>query len=214
MNAPSRYPRGVSERNRVTPESEIVAVPLRGRFMGNRGCLHEGRDIVRPWKVRPWLICELEFRGRRVAQWSARRYTVLFFHDEAVALAAGHRPCAQCRYRRYRDWCAAWEAAHGRREPAPAMDARLHGERLDGRRQRRHEAPWPGLPDGAFVHHRGRPALVLGDSVVGWTTGGYQAPEARPTGGVAVVLTPPATLGVLGHGYRPVVAVERRAEGV
>lgn len=176
--------------------------------MGNRGCLHEGRDIVRPWKLRAWLTCELEFRDRRVTQWNPGRYTVLFFHDEAVALAAGHRPCAECRNRRYRDWCAAWEAAFGGRESAAGMDLRLHGERLDGRRQRRHEAPWPDLPDGAFVHHGGRPALVLGDAAVGWTTAGYQAPESRPTDGAAVLLTPPATIGVLRHGYRPEIAAE------
>ena len=198
----------------MTPEGEIVAVPLRGLFMGNRGCLHEGREIVRAWKTRNWIICEPEFRGRRVVQWNPGRYTPLFFHDEAVAFAAGHRPCAECRNRRYRDWCDAWEAAFGERASAATIDRRLHGERLDGQSQRRHGVPWADLPDGAFVHAAGRPALVWGDRLVVWTAEGYQKTESRPAAGTAVVLTPAATLGVLGRGYRPDVALPRLvAEG-
>jgi hypothetical protein len=195
------------ERNRVTPEGEIVAIPLRGLFMGNRGCLHEGREIVRAWKTRSWIVCARDFRGRRVVQWNAGRYTPLFFHDEAVAFAAGHRPCAECRHRRYRAWCDAWEAAFGKRASAPTIDRRLHTERLDGRSQRRHRAPWADLPDGAFVQTAGGPALVWGDRLVGWTAAGYRTPEARPAAGTTAVLTPPATLAVLRHGYRPDVAL-------
>lgn len=197
----------MTERNRVTPEGQIVAIKLRGLFMGNRGCLHEGREIVRLWKTRSWLVCTPDFRGRRVAQWSLGRYTPLFFHDEAVAFAAGHRPCAECRRLRYRAWGDAWEAASGDRPSAAAMDARLHAERVEGGSQRHHRAPWAELPDGAFVHHQGRPALVWGGQIVGWATTGYQLPEARPDTGAATVLTPPATLAVLRHGYRPDVAL-------
>jgi hypothetical protein len=139
-------------------------------------------------------------------QWSPGRYTPLFFHDEAVAFAAGHRPCAQCRHRRYRAWCDAWEAAIGERAAAATMDGRLHAERLDGRAQRRHEASWVDLPDGTFVHTAGGPALVWGDHLVGWTTSGYQTPGRRPTTGTALVLTPPATVAVLRHGYGPEIA--------
>lgn len=86
------------------------------------------------------------------------------------------------------------------------MDRRLHGERLDGRVQRRHQARWADLPDGAFVHTGQGPALICGNHIVGWTTAGYQAPEPRPVAATAVVLTPPATLAVLRHGYRPEIA--------
>lgn len=190
----------------MTPEGEIVAVPLRGLFMGNRGCLHEGREIVRAWKTRSWIVCEREFRGRRIVQWNPGRYTPLFFHDEAVGFAAGHRPCAECRNRRYRAWCDAWEAAFCERASAARMDDQLHSERLGGGVQRRHETPWADLPDGAFVHIAGRPGLVWGNQLVAWTAEGYEAPEPRPAAGTAVVLTPPATLAVLRHGYRPEIA--------
>ncbi len=42
-------------------------------------------------------------------------YTPLFFHDEAVALAAGHRPCAECRQDRYDGFLDRWEAVTGER---------------------------------------------------------------------------------------------------
>ena len=53
-------------RNRVTPLGELVADPARGLVYGNRGCLHDadGR-IRRPYQVRRWIACRLEFRGRR-----------------------------------------------------------------------------------------------------------------------------------------------------
>jgi hypothetical protein len=41
-----------------------------------------------------WIICVLEFKGRRHRIMVPGHYTELFFLDEATALAAGHRPCA------------------------------------------------------------------------------------------------------------------------
>src|SRR5687767_7440342 len=113
------------------PTGEIVSSPLTCRWMGNRGRLHEGEERVirRPFALRRWITCETDFRGRRAAQWTPGRYTVLFLYDEAVALAAGHRPCAQCRYRDYRAFIDAWAAAHacsGDRVSADDVDARLH----------------------------------------------------------------------------------------
>jgi len=68
--------------------------------MGNHGRLHTGRgtrDIVRNHQNKTWIICALSFKDRRLTQWEPNHYTLLFFLDEAVALAAGHRPCAECR---------------------------------------------------------------------------------------------------------------------
>src|ERR1700742_4605453 len=97
---------GSPRRNRVTPEGEIDAILLRGSWTGNRGCLHRGFEILRPWASHHWLVCALEFKGWDQVQWQPTRLTWLFFHDEAVAFAAGHRPCALCRrasYNAYRD---------------------------------------------------------------------------------------------------------------
>jgi hypothetical protein len=201
--------------NRVTPEGEIVAIDQRGLFMGNRGCLHRGaeRAIARPWQVRRWITCVLEHKGWVAPKWQPGRWTPLFFWDEAVALAAGHRPCALCRHRDYTAWLDAWEAAFRERPRADPMDVRLHADRWDGRRQRRHTAPWPEVPAGAFVEAGGRPALVLDDRLVPWSARGYGPPGDRPRVGEATVLTPRATVAVLGLGFRPVVHPTAAAAG-
>jgi hypothetical protein len=184
-------------RNRVTPHGEIVVSSLRGRWLGNRGCLHVGHDIVRPWNGKRWITCALEFKGWVAPKWAPRRWTALFFYDEALALAAGHRPCALCRrgaYLRYRDALGA--------AGAEAIDARLHRERLDGRRKRLHAMAWRGLPAGTFVDVDGTAHLVLPDRLRLWTPeSGYGADSARPARGEARVLTPPASIDVLAAGY-------------
>src|SRR3546814_7635859 len=102
-------------RNRVDPYGDIVAVPARGMFMGNRGILHdaEGRLGTSRWKLRAWLICRTCFRGRQRQIMSPNRYTELFFLDEATALAAGHRPCFECRRRDFVQFRDAWAAGNG-----------------------------------------------------------------------------------------------------
>jgi hypothetical protein len=187
------------ERNRVDPYGEIVAAALRGCWMGNRGCIHRAREIVRPWATKRWITCALEFKGWVAPKWVPGRWTPLFFYDEAVALSAGHRPCALCRrndYDRYR-------AAVGIPR-ADDIDARLHAQRLDGKRKRGHAMPWRGLPAGVFVDLGGLPHVVLADRVRPWSPAqGYGAPHARPGGGDAVVLTPPLSIAAIVAGYAP-----------
>jgi hypothetical protein len=94
-------------QNRVTPLGELVATPERGLVYGNRGRLHnEHGEIRRQWQLKRWISCRLEFRGRHRAggPMAPGRYTGLFFLDEATALAAGHRPCAECRNPDYRSF--------------------------------------------------------------------------------------------------------------
>ena len=191
-------------RNRVTPLGEIEAFPLRGAWTGNRGILHRGREIVRFHASDLWIICELEFRGRRREQWQPRQFTFLYFHDEAVALAAGHRPCAECRRTAYNAYRGAWADGLGVPPPsAQEINRQLHGERIVRGTHRRHlhQAPWQDLPDGAFVLLEGSPALVLGDRLVEWTREGYRASRARPRRGHARAITPPATLAAIQAGY-------------
>lgn len=194
------------QRNRVTPAGEIVAVPLRGAWTGNRGVLHRGHEIVRAYASDLWITCRLEFRGRWREQWLPRRYTHLYFHDEAVALAAGHRPCGECRHADYRAYQDAWMAATGGQRPsAQAMNRALHAERLDRRRRskRLHRMDWARLPDGTFVLLDATPAVLVDDHLTEWTTEGYRTRHARPRTGTAVVLTPPSTVAALRAGYRP-----------
>jgi hypothetical protein len=195
----------VAERNRVTPFGEIVAISQRGLFMGNRGSIHRGREIVRPWQVRRWITCRLAYRDWVAPKWVPGRWTPLFFWDEAVALAAGHRPCALCRRPDFDRWMDAWAAAFDERPRVDPMDRRLHEERTEQKRQRRHTAAWTDLPARAFVLVDDTAALVLGDRLVPWSAEGYGPPMDRPTLGEATVLTPPCTVAVLSHGYRPLV---------
>ena len=192
------------ERNRVTPLGDIVRTPLRGAWTGNRGRVHEGRDIVRFHSGNLWIACALEFRGRWQRQWTPHHYTFLFFHDEAVAFAAGHRPCAECRRGAYLDYVDAWADAFGGRKPgASEVNTRLHADRLMPRThlRRLHELPLRSLPDGAFILHEDRQRLVLQDALVEWTPTGYRGALPRPRSGTATVITPPSTLGVLQAGY-------------
>ena len=197
----------VAERNRVTPTGDIVAVDQRGMFLGNRGSVHRGREVVRPWQVRRWITCALTYKDWRAPMWEPGRWTPLFFWDEAVALAAGHRPCALCRHADFVRFADAWEAAHGARHRVDPMDRRLHAERTDGRAKRTYDAPWSDLPIGAFAVVGAGPALVLADRVLPWspTPAAYGPPRPRPTRGRVTVLTPPSTVGVLAHGYAPVI---------
>jgi hypothetical protein len=193
------------ERNRVTPTGEIVATPLRGAWTGNRGVLHEGREIVRFHAGNLWITCALEFRGRHRDLWIPNRWTPLFFHDEAVAFAAGHRPCGECRHAEYQAYKAAWsEALAGAPPSAGEMNRHLHAERLvpGTHRRRFHETPWTELPDGAFVLEDDAPHLVRGNELIAWTPDGYGAsPRRRPRRGTATAITPPASMAVLRAGY-------------
>jgi hypothetical protein len=199
----------------VTPFGEIVATPERGTMMGNRGVLHgEGGHIRRPWQVRRWLICVLEFRGRHREVMAPNRYTELFFLDEATALAAGHRPCFECRRARYLAFRDAWAAGSRLRpgaEPVRAamIDDRLHAERVGpGRVKRTFRADLDGLPDGVFVSLEGQGGdayLILGDRLLAWSPAGYRAPRPRPRGGLVTVLTPASTVAAIRAGYGPEV---------
>jgi len=191
-------------RNRVTPFSELVDTG-RGLVFGNRGCLHDAPgEIRRPFQGTRWIACRLDFKGRRRELLQPGRYTELFFLDDATALAAGHRPCRECRYGDYRTFVGLWHEVHPGDEPrAGVIDARLHAERVEPgtRGQRRHTAAFATLPDGAFVAVGGEPFLVLGDRIVRWTPRGYAGWRPRPRG-TASVLTPPSLVAVLGAGWR------------
>jgi hypothetical protein len=203
----------VPERNRVTPHGDIVATPLRGAFTGNRGRLHRGHEIVRFHAHDSWVTCALEFNGRWEEQWQPHRFTWLFFHDEAVALAAGHRPCGECRHADYKRYQAAWAAATGGDLPsAKEMNRTLHAERLyrGTHRRRLHAAPAASLPDGAFVEIDAEPFLILGARAVLWTPKGYGEARPRPRGEVAVI-TPPSSVAVLREGYEPAIAAPASA---
>lgn len=168
-------------QNRVTPFNELIATPARGTLMGNRGVLHDASgSILRPHAHRTWVTCLLAFKGRHRDVMTPGRYTELFFLDEATALAAGHRPCGECRHGDHLRFKALWkqvrgEVADGRDGnlkggvlkagdskagdwKAGDIDRILHGERVAGRGRQSfkplHLARFASLPDGAMFFLR------------------------------------------------------------
>ena len=128
------------------------------------------------------------------------RFTELFFLDDATALAAGHRPCALCRREDYNALLGLWTQLHPRDRGADAIDRRLHGERLDGRRRRLHRARFGELPDGSYVISGDEPWLVRGEDLLRWSPGGYTQRAPRPAGR-AELLTPPSLVELLRGGW-------------
>jgi hypothetical protein len=201
-------------QNRVTPSGDLIATAARGTLMGNRGRLHEPcRRIVRrvAGGYRAWVTCRLKFRGRHRTVMAPNRYTELFFLDEATALAAGHRPCGECRRADYRRFKAAWLLANRERGlPADArigaIDWELHRDRLDSDgRPRSYVAELGSLPDGVFVvlPEEAGPLLVWRCTLAPWSPAGYRAVRAAPNRERVRVLTPRSTTATIAGGYEP-----------
>lgn len=192
-------------QNRVLPTQEIVSDPARGMFTGNRGNLQfTDRKLGTPrWKHQHWIICDLVHpRGRYHGPMPARAWTPLFFLDEAVGLAAGHRPCAYCRPQAYAAFKSAWAKALG---PAghKEMDRALHAARVTrNRKQIRFQAQVDSLPTGTFFLWEGRPTLCGYRGFFTYTPNGYSALLTQIRGEVTV-LTPQPNLAVLSAGFRP-----------
>jgi hypothetical protein len=193
--------------NRVTPFGEIVAVAGRGLLMGNRGVLHDGeRRIVRFAQGRRWIACRTEFRGRHRAIMQPGSYTELFFLDEATALAAGHRPCAECRHADYQRFRAAWRACHRDPANADAIDRRLHHDRLrGGALKRTYGADIAALPNGTYIAGQEHAWLVWDDDLLAWSPDAYRRRRRRSTRGEVTVLTPRAIVDTITAGCHPAV---------
>ena len=200
-------------RNRVTPLGEIVAMTARGTLMGNRGCLHDGQQRLtgRRWTTYSWVTCVLDFKNRRRALMQPNRYTELFFLDEPTALAAGHRPCGECRRADYLHFMDCFRRGNAMPDAdRHAIDRRMQADRIApySHRQIRHQAPVQSLPDGAMVLWREEPHLVWDRALHRWSESGYGQAQALPPGSVTV-LTPRVTVAALLAGYRPTPAPRR-----
>jgi hypothetical protein len=197
-------------QNRVDPFGDLFRSAARGTMMGNRGgALHNAeREILRRHKSRRWITCVLEFRGRHRVVMSPNRYTELFFLDEAVSFAAGHRPCAECRRERYNAFKHAWQLAHLLDELpyADEMDVELHRARIGADKQKlTYEAVLHDVPDGCLVQIDGSAFLVWGRSLLLWSPSGYTRRDRRPRNPVVTVLTPKPIVACFRKGYRPEV---------
>ena len=206
----------MSRRNRVDPWGDLNAVPERGMFTGNRGCLvDDAGEVVRHHRGRLWITCLTEYKDWRHPLAGPGRWTPVFFLDDAVALSAGHRPCGLCRRDAYLSYRGAVSRAAGSARPLTAQDLnrRLAAERLTPGRGLHRAADrivWTAeldrLPAGTVIVDEERsPRLLLDDRLLSFTFAGWAKPQPRPTSGEVLVLTPPTSVAALLHGFEPVL---------
>lgn len=197
-------------QNRIDPAGALIATPERGSLMGNRGgrfhdCASQSVS-GRPYASRQWICCRLAFNNRQRQVWG-RGYTELFFHDEVTALAAGHRPCFECRREDAVAFAQAWGRATAQTPPQAAqMDRVLQVERLlprPGYGKRVHPMTLSDLPDGVMILHVGKAHALDGGRLRAWSFSGYGPAEALPAQRMVDVLTPPSIVMCLKQGYRP-----------
>ncbi len=199
----------MSRRNRVDPFGDLHAVTARGLFTGNRGCLVDGSGAVaRHHRGNLWITCVTRFRDRRVGLARPGRWTPVFFLDDAVALAAGHRPCGECRRAAYVSYREAVATHRGKVTRAGDLNRLLAAERLRRGRglvRAADRLPWTApsrdLPDGVVVV-TDRPRLVHGAHLLAFSFDGWRDPVPRPDTALRV-LTPPTSVAALTHGFVP-----------
>ena len=199
----------MARRNRVDPWGDLHAVQATGLFTGNRGCLvDDDGEVVRHHRGDLWITCLTEFRGWKHPLAAPRVWTPVFFLDDAVALAAGHRPCGLCRrdaYLAYREGAGGASASELNRRLAKERLRRGRGIDRGGDRVL-WSAPIGDLPDGTvIVADDDTPRLVLGDRLLRFAFDGWTAPASRPARGEVRVLTPPTSVAALRHGFTPVL---------
>ena len=198
-------------QNRVTPTGEIIASPSRGTMMGNRGgCFHTAAKQLkkRPYASTQWICCVLEFKNRRRSVMTPGLYTELFFLDEATALAAGHRPCFECRRDDAMRFARIWSdrLGHINRTQAPEMDRTLHPERMSAdHRKVTYRTALSDLPSGTFIRHENHAYLKWRDYFYLWSPNGYAVATIAPSVGIVEVLTPRSIVAQFAAGYTPSV---------
>ena len=201
-------------QNRVTPYGEILALPERGTLMGNRGRLHDfDRQLGRRrWERKAWVCCRLSWKGIHRTVMSPTSYTELFFLDEATALAAGHRPCNDCRREDLVRFCTAVGRARSETGGLPrvtAIDEALHAERVMADRSKRtHVARLGDLPDGVLfttAPQSDAAWLLWRAAVHRWSPSGYTRESGVDPAAEVLALTPPTTVAAIKVGYVPSV---------
>jgi hypothetical protein len=205
-------------QNRVHPLGDLIKTTARGAWMGNRGVIHdEHQHIVRPFKLKAWLICLLEFKGRSRQVMTPDRYTELFFLDEATAFSAGHRPCAECRRKAFNRFKQLWIAANpeygfNERTPIWKIDEILHKERINrsGAKVIFTESVHQ-LPSGSFLLFNNEPYLFANGLIFRWTPGGYD--DGIGLAGIerVEVLTPRSAVNTFQNGYKPQMSIAAQA---
>lgn len=201
-------------QNRVDPTGNLIRTTARGAWMGNRGVVHdEHQHIIRAFKLKAWIICLLDFKGRRRQVMTPDRYTELFFLDEATAFSAGHRPCAECRRQAFNRFKHFWleanpEYGYDQRTPIWKIDEVLHRERINRSGTKVTFTESAGkLPPGSFILHDNEPWLFADSLFFRWTPQGYDHGISLPATDKVTILTPRSVVNTFRAGYQPQMAI-------
>lgn len=197
-------------QNRVDPWGNIIRTAARGAWTGNRGILHDHEKQIRHnFKLKAWITCVLEYKGKRRQVMSPNTWTELFFLDEATAFSAGHRPCFFCRHSDATNFKQHWlkgNSQYGFNEKTSIqeIDNILHRERLTKNREKQtHTAPIDDLPNGTFISLDAGAYLVKDSQLHLWSPSGYVSAIERPASGEVTVLTPLSVVNAFKAGYIP-----------
>lgn len=201
-------------QNRVNPFGAVIETKARGAWMGNRGRIHNAKkQIVSRFKLHAWLICKLSFKERKRQIMAPNSYTELFFLDEATALAAGHRPCFECRREDFNRFKKLWIQANPEygfsvEISIQKIDRILHAERInkDGTKKTFREN-LNKLPDGTFISFEENAFLLFKKHLYLWTPYGYKNQTSPTIKGTVNVLTPPSIVNTFRAGYLPQISL-------
>jgi len=190
-------------QNRVVPDGTIIKNPAYGAFMGNRGGkIHTPNQELgkRRWASKQWISCVLKFKERNRTV-MGDSYTELFFMDEVTALAAGHRPCFECRRRAATDFAAAWVkgACLSQKLRAPEMDKILHDYRTNNNDINKIS----DVPDYTIIKKDDTFWMKKADFLHEWTITGYTKKDQYSPNETAEIITPLPIRWALAGGYIP-----------
>jgi hypothetical protein len=198
-------------QNRVDPFGQLIRTTARGVWMGNRGLIHnEHQQIIRPFRLKGWITCVLEFKGRHREVMTPNQYTELFFLDEATAFSAGHRPCAECRRADFNRFKAAWVQGNSLyvynvKTPIGEIDEIMQRERINPNGSKfTYNERLGNLPECSFIEHNGKPYMIRQPNrVIHWTPFGYTDSIKLPLTMEVNVLTPKSIVNTYRAGYFP-----------
>jgi len=201
-------------QNRVDPFGNIFKTSARGVLTGTRGVIHDAKkEIIRPFKLKAWITCLLEFKGRQRIMMTPNRYTELFFFDEATSFSAGHRPCFECRRddaKKFKTFWIKGNPEHGFSEKTSIneIDKIIHKERIDSNFKKVvYKTNTKDLPNGVFIMHNNNAYLLKDRSIFLWTPFGYEKTEETLNNNKVVLLTPMSVVNALKAGYKPQIAL-------
>jgi len=201
----------MSFQNRVNPMGKLEAVSSRGAFLGNRGIIHnEQKEIISPFKIKGWVTCQLEFKGRKRELMAKGRYTELFFLDEATAFAAGHRPCAECRRTRYKEFKEKWLEANknlltDNLISIASIDKIIHQDRINKKQKVTYQDKMDLLPKGTMIQIDSIDYVIWNNKIFKWTFEGYETSNIKITNNDVIILTPKSYVEMFKKGFVPTI---------